>query len=129
DRDAECAERLREDIRRRGLETRVTMLGPVSTERLEQLYLAADVFVLASRYEGYGMAFSEAIAHGLPVVGTTGGAIREAVPVGAGALVAPGDARALRDVLRPIIEHPGERGRLAAGAREAARNLPRWSNA
>ena len=53
---------------------RVSMPGAVGDGELAQLHAEADVFVLASRHEGYGMAFAEAINHGLPMVGTHAGA-------------------------------------------------------
>ena len=65
----------------------------------------SDLFVLASRYEGFGMAYAEAIAHGLPVIGTTAGAIPDTVPASAGILVPPGDAPALAAALRRLIEN------------------------
>lgn len=58
------------------------MLGALPPESIKKLYLASDVFVLASRFEGYGMALTEAIAHGLPVVSTTAGAIPDTMPAG-----------------------------------------------
>ncbi len=70
------------------------------------------------------MAYAEAIAHGLPVVGTTAGAIPETVPAGAGVLVPPDDVAALTAALRRLIESPEVRARLAAGARAA--RLPSW---
>ena len=72
------------------------------------------------------MAYAEAIAHGLPVVGTTGGAIPDTVPTSAGMLVPPGDAASLAAALRRLIEDPAERARLAEGARVAAAHLPTW---
>ena len=71
------------------------MRGAVGDDELARLHAEADVFVLASRHEGYGMAFAEAINHGLPVIGTRAGAIPETVPAGAGILVDPDDAPAL----------------------------------
>jgi glycosyltransferase involved in cell wall biosynthesis len=102
------------------------VLGAVSSEQLANLYAAADLFVLASRFEGYGMAYAEAIAHGVPVIGTNAGAIPETVPAGAGVLVAPDDVDALAAALRRLIENPDERERLAAGAR--AVRFPSWSD-
>ena len=125
-RDPETAARLDADIARHGLGARVTVLGAVPPERLRELYTSADLFVLASRFEGYGMAYAEAIAHGLPVVGTTAGAIPETVPAGAGVLVAPDDAGALALALHRLIENPAERYRLAQAARAAAGQLPTW---
>ena len=79
-RDLNAAARLDADIAAHALENRVAVLGAVSPQHLAALYAKADVFALASHFEGYGMAYAEAIAHGLPVIGTTGGAIPDTVP-------------------------------------------------
>jgi glycosyltransferase involved in cell wall biosynthesis len=121
----DTARQLAADIARLALEGRISMVGAVRTEELAVLYGAADLFVLPSRYEGYGMAYAEAIAHGLPVVGTHAGAIPDTVPPQAGVLVPPDDADALAAVLRRLIENPQERERLAAGARAA--KFPSWN--
>jgi len=125
-RDRECAARLDADIRRLDLAARVDLLGAVAQERLAALYATADLFVLASRFEGYGMAYAEAVAYGVPVVGTTAGAIAETVPGGAGLLVPPDDADALARALRRLIGDAGERARCAGAARAAAAALPTW---
>jgi glycosyltransferase involved in cell wall biosynthesis len=122
----ETAQRLDAQIAGLGLAGRVTFAGAVAPQRLMQLYAAADLFVLPSRFEGYGMAYAEAIAHGVPVVGTQAGAIPDTVPVGAGVLVPPDDVEALAAILRGLIERPGERELLAAGARAAATTFPSW---
>jgi glycosyltransferase involved in cell wall biosynthesis len=127
-RDAQTAAKLDADIRRFGLGERISVFGAVSDERLAELYLQADLFTLASRYEGYGMVFSEAVAHGLPIVGTSAGAIPETVPAGAGLLVPPDDATALASALRRAIENSGERQRMAAASREAACRFPTWQD-
>jgi glycosyltransferase involved in cell wall biosynthesis len=116
--------RLEADIAALGLAGRVGLPGAVSSEQLALLYAQSDLFVLPSRFEGYGMAFTEAIAHGLPVVGTTSGAIPQTVPDAAGVLVPPDDVEALAAALRRLIEDPAERQRLAAAARAA--RFPSW---
>jgi len=125
-RDPEAATQLDADIRRHGLDDRVAVLGVVSRPRMLELFANADVFALASRFEGYGMAYSEAIAHGLPIVGTTAGAIPETVPDGAAYLVTPDDVEALALALRRVVVDPATRSRMAAAARGAAPMLPRW---
>jgi glycosyltransferase involved in cell wall biosynthesis len=125
-RDVKASAQLDAHIARFNLGTRVTVLGAVSDERIAELYANADLFTLASRYEGYGMAFSEAIARGIPVIATTAGAIPETVPAGAGLLVQPDDVAAFAAALRQVIANPDERKRMAASAREAALKLPTW---
>jgi glycosyltransferase involved in cell wall biosynthesis len=72
------------------------------------------------------MVFAEALQRGLPVIGTTAGAIPEVVPPEAGILVPPDDVATLAGALRRLIGDRLLRLQLAAGAREAAKRLPRW---
>jgi glycosyltransferase involved in cell wall biosynthesis len=127
-RDPDAAAQLNADIARFKLDGRVAVLGAVSSEHLAELYASADLFALASRFEGYGMAYAEAIAHGLPVIGTTAGAIPDTVPAGAGVLVAPDDVAALAVALRQAIENSDDRRRMAASARAAAQAFPSWQD-
>ena len=127
-RDPATAARLDAEIAASGLASRVTVLDAIPAGQLAALYAGADLFVLASHFEGFGMAYAEAIARGLPVVGTTGGAISDTVPPDAGVLVEPGDVRALARTLELLIRNPEERRWLADGARKAARTLPTWAD-
>jgi glycosyltransferase involved in cell wall biosynthesis len=125
-RDADTASALRAAIAEHGLGDRVRLHGEVSADVLQSMYGQADAVVLPSYFEGYGMALAEALAHGLPVVSTTAGAIADTVPGDAGVLVPPGDAVALRAALAALLDEPGLRARLAAGARAARAVLPTW---
>jgi glycosyltransferase involved in cell wall biosynthesis len=126
-RDAEATARLDLDVSRFNLQDRVRVTGAIPAERLAALYARADIFVLASRFEGYGMAFAEAIAHGIPVVGTTGGALAESLPASASILVPPDDSVALSSALRRLIENSAERRRLAEWAWREAAKLRTWA--
>jgi glycosyltransferase involved in cell wall biosynthesis len=118
------AARLAADIAALGLTDRIELRGALLEDALGALYAASDLFVLPSHHEGYGMAYAEAMVHGLPVIGTTAGAIPETVPPQAGVLVPPDDVAALAAALRELIESAPERERLAAGARAA--RFPTW---
>src|SRR5690606_20127722 len=128
-RDPATAASIERQIERLRLGTRVSLLGELDGAALARCYERADIFVLPSFFEGYGMALAEALAHGLPIVSTTGGAIPETVPAAAGVLVPPGDDRALARVLARLIDDAGERARLAAGAVAARAALPTWQAA
>jgi glycosyltransferase involved in cell wall biosynthesis len=124
DRAPEMVAMVRERIADHGLGDRIALIGEAAD--MAALYGAADIFVLPSRYEGYGMAFAEALQQGLPVIGTSTGAIPEVVPPSAGILVPPDDAAALAAALRRLLVDRAARRRLAEGAAIAARTLPKW---
>lgn len=128
-RDPDTANALRTSIAGHGLGDRVRLHGEVPASVLQSIYGQADAVVLPSFFEGYGMALAEALAHGLPVVSTTAGAIPDTVPHDAGVLVPPGDAIALRAALAALLDEPALRARLAAGARAARAVLPTWPQA
>jgi len=124
-RDAATAQSLQTMARDNNLETRIAFIGTVSEAALEAAYRHADVFVQPSHFEGFGMAAASAIAYGLPVIATRGGALEETVGAAA-LLVAPGDADALAAALRRVIGDAAERARLARAARDAATRQQRW---
>ena len=119
---------LRDQIATAGLGDRIEIVGPMSRDQLDRRYDRADIFVLSSHYEGYGMVLAEALARGLPIATTTGGAAAETVPDAAALKVPPGDAEALQRALRRLIDDPALRARLADAAWSAGQTLPRWSD-
>jgi glycosyltransferase involved in cell wall biosynthesis len=128
-RDSGFVEALRAEAARTGIADRVHFIGDVPAERLETCYNAADVFVLGTRQETYGMAIAEALARGLPVIGTETGAIPDLVGRDAGLVVPPGDGPALAGALRTMLTDRDLRQRLTAGARRRRFTLPTWQAA
>jgi len=115
-------------IRATGLGQRIALVGPVAKDRLAGLYASADAFLLASLYEGYGMVLAEAMACGLPIVCTSGGAAAETVPDCAAIKVPPGDERALTLAIQRLLDDRELRQRLAQAAWSAGQKLPRWED-
>lgn len=128
DRDPAAHEAVRSAVARNGLGEHVTFAGAVSDAALARLYGLADLFVMPSLYEGYGMALAEAMVRGLPIVATTGGAAAETVPDGAALKVPPGDAAALRAALAGALGDAHLRRRLSQASRAAGQALPRWED-
>ena len=128
-RSPEYVARLRARVRELGLAGRVELVGEVRRAALERHYRRCDLFVLATRFESYGMAVAEALAHGLPVVSTRTGAIPDLVGRRAGRLVAPGNVAALGAALAAALRDAALLRRWAQGAAAARRRLPRWSDA
>jgi glycosyltransferase involved in cell wall biosynthesis len=94
----------------------------VSHDALIDVFRSADLFVLPSRREGVGLLVClEALACGVPVAASRAGGLPEIVHDGVnGVTFQPGDPIAIADTLQRLIEHPEERARLAASARESA---------
>ncbi len=129
DRAPACAQALRAQIAQAGLAERVALDGAAPDEVLAEAYRHADLFVSASRFEGYGMVLAEALARGLPIVASTGGAAGETLPDGAALKIPPDDSDALREALRRALADPALRARLSQAAAEAAAALPTWDDA
>ena len=116
-------------IHEAGLDDRIQLHGECDDARLRAAYAGADLFVLPSHYEGYGMVVTEAIAAGLPVLTTTGGALSETLPPGAGIVVPPDDVDALTEALAALIGDRARRHALREGARKARAALRDWPQA
>lgn len=132
ERDPAFVRELRRRSRNGRLERRVCFPGPRIGAELDRSYAAADLMVLASRAETYGMVVTEALAHGLPVVAADVGGVTEALGRGAngsrpGLLVAPDDRVSLGAALRAWLSDSELRGRLRRAARGRRDSLPEWS--
>jgi glycosyltransferase involved in cell wall biosynthesis len=130
--DPDHAAALQTQVYARSWERRVIFTGPLAGRQLDAAYDAADLLVLPSRFETYGMVVTEALAHGRPVVATDVGGVREALgpgPAGSapGLLVPPEDAQALAGALRAWLDDPVLRERLAHAAVGRRRGLRRWT--
>ncbi len=111
-----------------GVAGRVRFAGAVDAAELEALYAGADAFALATHWEGYGMAVAEALARGLPVAVTAGGAVAELAPAGAAVVSPPGDSVSLGKGLRRLIFDGDLRREMADAAWRAGQRLPRWED-
>ncbi|HEY7804932.1 MAG TPA: glycosyltransferase family 4 protein [Orrella sp.] len=125
---AETVAQLKTLIAQYGLTDRVQLLGAQPREALNRHYQQADVFVLASHYEGYGMAYAEALAWGLPTIGTDGGASAQTLDTPAARVVPANDAPSLAMTLRELMNNPQKRADMRAAALKHANALPTWES-
>ena len=122
-------------VRRRAVDSgmgyRVRFTGPLTGAELDRAYADADVLVLASHAETYGMVVTEALARGLPVIAAEVGGLTEALGYGEdgtrpGLLVPPGDPAALGAAVRAWLGDAELRARLRRAARERRASLCGW---
>ena len=131
DREPAFADVVRRATRIKGLGDRVRFPGPRTGAELDRAYAAADLLVLASRAETYGMVVTEALARGLPVLAADVGGVTEALGHGEGGtrpglLVPPANPTALGAALRAWLGDAALRGRLRRAARERRASLRGW---
>lgn len=128
----EFVARLRRSARESGLDGRFLLTGPRTGSELDAAYAAADVLVLASRAETYGMVITEALSRGLPVIASDVGGVPEALGTTAdgtrpGLLAPPGDVSALAETLRRWLSDADRRDALRAAALQRRAGLTGWS--
>jgi glycosyltransferase involved in cell wall biosynthesis len=128
ERDAATADKVRAAVASAGLSADVTFKGALSDVDLAAEYAKADLFVMPSLFEGYGMVLAEAMARGLPIVCTTGGAAAETCPDSAALKVAPGDPVAFRDAIAKVLGDNALRARMSDASWAAATGLPSWDD-
>ena len=132
DRDPEFVNRIRESARTSGIAGRLRFVGPLTGTELGAAYADSDVLLLASQAETYGMVVAEALARGIPVIGSEVGGVpatlgQDADGRSPGLLVPAGDADALAGALRCWLTDPDRRRRLRAAGRERRTQLTGWS--
>jgi glycosyltransferase involved in cell wall biosynthesis len=115
-------------IERLGLRDRVQFVSGVATERIVELYAEAEIAVVPSLYEGFSLPAIEAMACGVPLVATTGGALPEVVGTDGetGLLVPPGDPDALAHMLLRALGDAELRARIGAAGRARALDKFTW---
>ncbi len=118
--------RVRTRIAASGLSSRISLTGELSARALARRWQMADLYVAASRHEGYGMAIAEALARGLPVVTTGSGAVSAWIGHRGAVVVRDGNTAQLRAALARVLSKPARRAQLRRGAIARRRALPTW---
>lgn len=128
--DHRYAELVRRKVAEFGLSDRVELCGSMNEIDLQGAYESSQVLVLPSQYEGYGIAYLEGMAYGLPAIASTSGAAGEIVSDGRnGFLVTPGSVDELRNRLHRLICDRGLLLKFSLAARERYLAQPNWSQA
>jgi len=127
--DGSVSRRLRDLIKRYGLEKNVRLTGLIPFEELRDLYVASDIFVTPSLAEGSSAVVLEAMASGKPIVGTLVGGTRTQVKDGYnGFLVAPMSVTQLAEKIKFLVDNPGEREKMGENSRKLAEEMFNWEN-
>jgi glycosyltransferase involved in cell wall biosynthesis len=142
DRDPDYVQRLIRRAGPLGILDRVAFVGPRMGDDLDRSYAGADLLVVPSRFESYGMVITEALARGIPVIASAVGGTSEAMggtgpalgqsnqtahAARPGLLIPPGDPFALREALRQWLDGPALRASLRLAAQEARSTLSDWT--
>ena len=132
DRDPGFTHRLRRQIQAYGLSQRIALIGPQTGRDLEASYAGANLLILASRGETYGMVVTEALARGIPVLATTPGGLAESLGCAhdgsqPGTLVPPEDPAALAFALRSWLEQADLRRQWRDSAVMRRKTLTDWA--
>lgn len=124
--DQSVAAALADQLKSSGLDDRLTLAGEIGDAELSDLYGRASIFALATRYEGYGIVFGEALVRGLPIVSCRTGAVPDTVPADCGILVEVDDDAAFAAALRSLMENDALRDQMSQRARARGIALPTW---
>jgi glycosyltransferase involved in cell wall biosynthesis len=125
-RDPACAAALVHQAEAAGMAARVRFAGVLDDAALEAQWQHADMFALATEWEGYSAPVAEALRRGLPVAVTNGGAAAELVTPEMGVVVHPGDADGMSKAMRRVIFDTALRADMAEAAWQSGRALPDW---
>jgi len=115
-------------VKKLNLDGMVHFTGRLTREELAQHYSAAQIAVVPSIYEGFGLPAAEAMACGTPVISTTGGALPEVVG-DAGILVPPGRADALAAAIRQLLNDKQAQQRMSEAGRKRVEETFNWEQA
>ena len=120
--------RILHQIKKLGIGPFVTFTGRITDEEFVRQYAKATVAVIPSVYEGFGLPAGEAMACGVPVISTTGGALPEVVG-DAGILVPPADPAALTNAITQVLNDPDLADKLSEAGYKRVKNHLTWNAA
>lgn len=113
-------------IQQLGIAERIQFVSGISTERLVELYSESTIAICPSLYEGFGLPAGEAMACGVPVISSTGGALPEVIG-NAGIIVPKGDSEALGHQIARLLDNPEHQAQLSKAGRQRIEQTFSWA--